>query len=146
MEQKTREIMDGIRGLSFFFRKRKNPDFCGTGARDITLSQLDLMAYLYEHKRVKMSDLAKHTGVKMPSMTDTISRLSEMNMVKREHDEEDRRTVWVSITKEMEKTVRKHIEKKDEEMSELMDVLTESEKTAVIGIIAKLKNKLERMQ
>jgi hypothetical protein len=31
-------------------------------------------------------------------------------------------------------------------MSELMDVLTESEKTAVIGIIAKLKNKLERMQ
>jgi DNA-binding MarR family transcriptional regulator len=79
-------------------------------------------------------------------MTDTISRLSEMNMVKREHDEEDRRTVWVSITKEMEKTVRKHIEKKDEEMSELMDVLTESEKTAVIGIIAKLKNKLERMQ
>jgi DNA-binding MarR family transcriptional regulator len=146
MEKKTEEILDGIRAISVFFRKRKSPGFFGTGVRDITISQLDLMAYLYEHKRVKMSDLAKHTGVKMPSMTDTIGRLVDMKMVKREHDEEDRRTVWVSITKDVEKMVCKHIVQKNEEVSQLMEVLTEQEKSTVINILAKLKNKLERVQ
>ena len=146
MEKKTEEIMEGIRAVSFFFRKKRNHAFFGPEARDITISQLDLMAYLYEHKKAKMSDLAKHTGVKMPSMTDTISRLVDMKMVKREHDEEDRRTVWVSITKDVEKMVCKHIAQKNGEISELMEVLTEQEKTMVINILAKLKTKLERVQ
>jgi len=42
---------------------------------NMTIAQLDTMAYLYEHKKAKMSELAKNAGVKMPTMTDMINKL-----------------------------------------------------------------------
>jgi DNA-binding MarR family transcriptional regulator len=92
-----------------------------------------------------MSELSKNAGVKMPTMTDMINKLIKTGLVKREHDEKDRRTVWVSITKDVEKMVAFHLNKRDESIASIMKVLTEHEKEQAVTILKKLVNSLERM-
>jgi DNA-binding MarR family transcriptional regulator len=119
--------------------------FFKLGVMNMTISQLDTMAYIFEHKKAKMSELAKNAMVKMPTMTDMINKLIKAGTVKREHDEKDRRTVWVSITKDVEKMVAFHLNKRDESIASLMKALTEDEKKQSVGILKKLVNSPERM-
>lgn len=145
MEQYVREIISSMRGLQKYFKNRApKGHFFHTGVMDMTLAQLDTMAYLYEHKRAKMSELANNAGVKLPTMTDMINKLVKLGAAKREHDEADRRTVWVSITKDVEKMVYSHMKKRDEAIARIMDVMSEHEKMQVAGILKKVVNSLER--
>lgn len=144
MDQIVKEIMECARNMAGFIKGKKNPHFMASGVKDLTLSQLDLMAYLYEHKKAKMSDLAKHTGVKMPSMTETINKLVSLGVLKREHDEKDRRTVWVSVTKDVEKMVCGHIKTKETWVSNIMEALTAQEKKQALNILQKIQKKMEK--
>ena len=144
MDETVKEIMECMRSLMAAAKPQKGAHFMKSGVSDLTLSQLDLMAYLYEHKRVKMSDLAKHAGVKMPSMTETVNKLVSLKVLQREHDEKDRRTVWVSVTKNVEKMVCAHIRSKEEQFSGIMGVLTSQEKKQALNILKKIQKKMER--
>jgi DNA-binding MarR family transcriptional regulator len=144
MDSTVKEIMECMRAVSGFAKAKKSPHFMSSGVKDLTLAQLDLMAYLYEHKKAKMSDLAKQAGVKLPSMTETVNKLVSLGVLKREHDEKDRRTVWVHVTKDVEKMVCGHIKTKEEEFSKVMEVLTEKEKEQALNILKKIRKKMER--
>lgn len=145
MDQNSRQIIDSIREMQKYFKSKAPHDrFFKMGVMNMTLSQLDTMAYLYEHKRAKMSELSKNAGVKMPTMTDMINKLLKSGLVKREHDEKDRRTVRVSITKNVEKMVAFHLKKRDEAVASIMKVLSEEEKTQAVNILKKLVKSLER--
>jgi MarR family transcriptional regulator, organic hydroperoxide resistance regulator len=146
MDQYAREIIGSIRSMQRAMKNQAPKNhFFKMGVMNMTVSQLDTMAYLYEHKKAKMSELAKNAMVKMPTMTDMINKLIKAGTVKREHDEKDRRTVWVSITKDVEKMVAFHLNKRDESIASLMKVLNEDEKKQAVGILKKLVNSLERM-
>jgi len=144
MDETVKQIMGCMMAVSGIAKKRKSPHFMHSGVKDLTLAQLDLMAYLYEHKKAKMSDLAKHSGVKLPSMTETVNKLVSLGVLKREHDEKDRRTVWVHVTKDVEKMVCGHIKTKEEEFSKIIGVLTDKEKEQALAILKKLLKKMER--
>jgi MarR family transcriptional regulator, organic hydroperoxide resistance regulator len=146
MDRYAREIISSIRGMQKAMKNQApKAHFFKLGVMNMTISQLDTMGYLYEHKKAKMSELAKNAGVKMPTMTDMIDKLKKCGLVKREHDDKDRRTVWVSITKDVEKMVAFHLNKRDESIASIMKVLTEDEKKQAATILKKLVNSLERM-
>ncbi len=144
MDELTKELVIMLKSMSPFAKGRKVQSPFKGGVKDITISQLNLMAFLYEKKKAKMSELAKFAEVKLPSMTDTVNRLVGMGLLKREHDEKDRRTVWVHITKNVEKMVCGHIKQKDDEVSGLMSVLSTEEKKQALNILKKLKKYMER--
>jgi DNA-binding MarR family transcriptional regulator len=145
MEQYAREIISSIRAMQKHFKgNAPKGHFFRKGVMDLTIAQLDTMAYLYEHKKAKMSEMAKNAGVKMPTMTDMVNKLVNMGIVKREHDERDRRTVWVHITKNVEKMVFSHLKQRDEAVAGIMDVLTVEEKKHAAAILKKIVNSLER--
>jgi DNA-binding MarR family transcriptional regulator len=144
MDETVKQIMEALRAVSGFAKAKKSPHFMASGVKDLTLAQLDLMAYLYEHKKAKMSDLAKQAGVKLPSMTETVNKLVSLGVLKREHDEKDRRTVWVHVTKDVEKMVCGHIKTKEQEFSNVMEALTEKEKEQTLNILKKIRKKMER--
>jgi DNA-binding MarR family transcriptional regulator len=145
MEQSVKEIINSIRGMQKYFKNRApKGHLFRAGVMDMTIAQLDTMAYLYEHKRAKMSELANNAGVKMPTMTDMVNKLVNTGMVKRERDERDRRTVWVHITKNVEKMVFSHLKQRDEAIAGIMDVLTVDEKKHAAAILKKIVNSLER--
>lgn len=146
MDANVKQILESLKCIGGFAKGKKTQSFFGTDVKELTLSQLDLMAYLYEHKKEKMSALAKYAGVKMPSMTETVNKLVALGVVKREHDEKDRRTVWVYVTKDVEKMVCGHINNKNKMIIKLLDVLTAQEKTQLAAIMKKIEKKIEKEQ
>jgi len=147
MDDKTKKIIGTIHEISKNFGKRKVPKFfVKDKVCHLTLGQMSLLAYLYENKKAKMSELAENAGVTMPTMTEMVNKLVSANILTREHDEKDRRTVWVYITKEAEKKVNLHIEERNKRISELIKCLTSQEKDQLIDILTKIKNKFERMK
>lgn len=146
MDQNSKEIVESIRSMQKAMKNQApKSHFFKLGVMNMTLSQLDTMAYIYEHKKAKMSELSKNAGVKMPTMTDMVDKLTKTGLVKREHDEKDRRTVWVSITKETEKMVAFHLKKRDESVASILKVLSAEEKKQAALILKKIVNSLERM-
>ena len=144
MDETVIQIMRTVKAISGIVKKQKGPHFMESGVKDLTLSQLDLLAYLFENKKAKMSDLAKNAGVKMPSMTETVNRLVSLGVLKREHDEKDRRTVWVYLNKEVERMVQSHIKIKEKQFTMIFDVLSETEKKQALNILKKIQKKMER--
>ena len=55
---------------------------------------------MLSHRPYTLKELATSHAVSSPTMSSTVSTLEERGWVKREHDQEDRRVVWVSITPE----------------------------------------------
>jgi DNA-binding MarR family transcriptional regulator len=146
MDNVSREIIGSIRCMQRFFKnKGQAAHFFKPGVMNLTLSQLDTMAYIFEHKKAKMSELAKNSGVKMPTMTDAVDKLMKAGMVKREHDEKDRRTVWISISKDVEKMVAMHLKMRDEAVAKILRALDDEEKMQASKILKKIVNSLERM-
>lgn len=144
MDETVIQIMRTVKAISGMVKRQKGPHFLESGVKDLTLSQLDLLAYLFENKKAKMSDLAKNAGVKMPSMTETVNRLVALGVLKREHDEKDRRTVWVYLNKEVERMVQSHIKNKEKQFTMIFDVLSENEKKQALNILKKIQKKMER--
>ncbi|NTV53060.1 MAG: MarR family transcriptional regulator [Candidatus Firestonebacteria bacterium] len=64
----------------------------------LTIAQVHILYYLREHGPAAMTDLAKRTGVALPTMTVTINRLAKSGKVGRLQDAVDRRVVKVHIT------------------------------------------------
>lgn len=145
MEQCVREIITSIRAMQKYFKnKAPRGHFFEKGVMNMTIAQLDTMGYLYEHKKAKMSELARNAGVKMPTMTDMVNKLLKCGLVKREHDDKDRRTVWISITKDVEKIVAGHMRQRDEAVAGIMVALSQEEKRQAANILKKVVNSLER--
>jgi DNA-binding MarR family transcriptional regulator len=146
MEKDARQILECVREMNKAMHKMlktsKSKGFMGMGMKELTMAQLETMAYLYEHKNVKMSELANHAGVKMSTMTDMIDRLNKIGLVERKHDEKDRRSITVSITKKLQSKVYGHIKDHDEQLSKVMDCLTKIEKQWAVKILTKMTDAL----
>ncbi|MDE1819314.1 MAG: MarR family transcriptional regulator [Euryarchaeota archaeon] len=67
-------------------------------ARGMTLPQVFLLAGLVENARIPVTRWAEVTGSSPSTTTALLDGLEDAGLVRREHDEEDRRQVLVSLT------------------------------------------------
>jgi DNA-binding MarR family transcriptional regulator len=147
MDTFSKQILELIRKMQKAMKnKMPKKHFFKIGASNLTISQIEILDYLFEHKKAKMSDLAKNAGVKMPTITELVDKLLQCGFVVREHDENDRRCVWISISKNVEKMVNFHIKKRNDDITKMMKVLSEDEKKQAVVILQKIVNSLERME
>lgn len=65
---------------------------------NLTMAQLKVMFVLHHHGPTRVTDLAEALGVSPPSITGTLDRLVEEQLVERRHDTTDRRLVITSLT------------------------------------------------
>lgn len=146
MEKHARQILECVKEMNKAIHKllksTRHKGFLGMGMKDLTVAQLETMTYLYEHKNAKMSELANHAGVKMSTMTNMIDRLNKIGLVERKHDEKDRRSITVSITKKLQSKVYGHIKDHDEQLGKIMDCLTKIEKQWAVKILTKMTDAL----
>lgn len=104
----------------------------------ITLQQYTTMEFIHQMGVTKMSDLAKAINLQMSSATGMIDRLIKQDLVKRERSEEDRRTVFVDLTKKGYKVLKEIHEQKQQSIQKLFSKLSANERTQYLDIIEKL--------
>lgn len=90
------EELQGLLGLfkqkmSELYRKETSTLHC-------SMSHLEILHYINEHKNPTMKDIASHLRITPPSVTTMIDGMVEHKLVKREHATGDRRSVRIVLT------------------------------------------------
>lgn len=79
-----------------------------------------------------VSELAEALGVSSPAVTQLVDRLAEIGMVRRRHDEEDRRRVLVEFVPGMQEIARGILERRRAQLSGAVERMTGEEARAFL--------------
>jgi len=144
MDIQAKELMTLLGDIFQHIRRNKQLNVFKDEIRHMTLVHMELLGYLHQKKKAKMSELANFAKVKMPAMTEMISKLVKYGCVKRTHSETDRRSVYVQITKATETQVKKHMEERLRFFNNLLIDFSKEEKDKLIKILKKVKDRIEK--
>ncbi|MBN6188946.1 MarR family transcriptional regulator [Aneurinibacillus sp. BA2021] len=106
--------------------------------QDIGISPLLVLSKLKEHERLKPSELASKLGLTPGAITNIADKLIAKHYAVREHDADDRRVVYVTITDEGRKILDKAQEASHKIQLELFEAISKSEQQQLLHIYQKL--------
>jgi len=99
---------------------------------ELTLPQLRTLNLLHDGPK-RMSDVASHLGVGLPSVTAMIDRLLEKALVEREHSAIDRRVVLCRLTAQGRQEVERFLRIRSAHVQEMASCLSDSELEVVVN-------------
>lgn len=144
MDEITKNLVKSLKEMTQLVRKRKPGMPFDNTVKQLTLAQAEVLIYLCEHKKAKMSDIAKEANVKLPTMTEIVDKLVKNGFLKRERDDTDRRNVWITIADNIKNKTKKIIQSHDRYIEKILSALTMEEKKQAINIINKIINNLKK--
>lgn len=106
----------------------------------ITSNQLGTLR-MVAGEGMRVSDIARHLGVKVPSATEQIIRLEHAGLVRRTPDPEDSRGVRVTLTPDGSRKLAVETERRASLLSKLLAQLAEPDREklqAALPVIAKV--------
>ena len=98
MEKQLIEYLSILRDFGSIYREKiinGNPKL----KTDLKLSQIKALYAFRDNDCLSMKELAANIGVKMPNMTMMVDSLTKEGIAERDRDKEDRRKVFVRLTK-----------------------------------------------
>ena len=122
-----------------FFKKAINP-------LDMTLSPIQMftMCFIAENNNPTISDIAQNNQVSLPTQTQQIDRLVELQLLERLNDPNDRRVIRLQITEKGLDAIKTVHHLRTKALTEIMDVLSEKELEDFNNAIKKVIVKLEK--
>ena len=112
----------------------------------ITCQQFLVLEHLSHRKECKMNELVTSIQTSFSSATAMIDRLVNHGLARRLRGKEDRRTVFVSITKKGHEILDEVYLQKKEGIVQLFQRLSAEERKTYLDIIEKLVNKLSSVK
>lgn len=109
-------------------------------SRDISLTSASTMSTLGRTGPRRLTDLAAVEGVAQPSMTSLVTGLERAGLVERRTDPTDRRVVLVALTEAGEQRLRTSREAGAEWFGDLVDRLSEADRTALANALPALNH------
>lgn len=109
-----------------------------TSALHCSISHLEILHYISQHKNPTMKELAGHLRITPPSVTTMIDAMVEHRLVKRENAAGDRRSVRILLTPQAKKLHLTLQKKKNAMLATLLKKLTAEQKQQLSEIIRTL--------
>ena len=116
----------------FYLRPSMNGAAAGLSSSEFFA--LDLVG---RNGKCTMTELAKGCGLMLSSMTGVVDRLVDKEYVERVGDEEDRRRVWVELSKKGQKVYQELLEAEMEMIISIMDSLEPDEQDMLLRVLGK---------
>ncbi|WP_163192356.1 MarR family winged helix-turn-helix transcriptional regulator [Clostridium thermarum] len=113
---------------------------------NLTAPQGMLIGILAKHGEMKVSDLSVELGLSNSTVSGIIDRLEKQGLVERTRSEEDRRVVYVSVTKETKKNTEEHFKCVEREFEAMVSEATPEELDEILKGLAVLERVLHRKQ
>lgn len=107
--------------------------------RSISMSHLLLMTLLDTHGSMPMSRVAELLGCSLPTATGIVSRMEERGLVAREHDNEDRRVVTLSLSEEGAGEIRELQHSRRQRMATALTHLSDPEREQLLASVRALR-------
>lgn len=112
---------------------------------ELSTTHLGILNMLHEDG-VRVSEIAKHMGIKMPSATEALKRLGGAGLATRAADPDDSRVVLIHITPEGEEARTRGNRERDERIAEVLSSMSHDDLAALeraSGAIARLSDKFQ---
>lgn len=106
----------------------------------LTLPQMHTLEVLGSTGRLRMKELAEKMGVTTGSLTVLVDRLVKAELVVREPNEHDRRSIMVGLTAEGEALFQEHHDLHNQLTHELVNALEPEETESLLRILAKINS------
>jgi DNA-binding MarR family transcriptional regulator len=87
------------------------------------------------HDGVRVGEIARNLGVKVPSATEQIIKLEKADLVRRDPDPDDSRAVRVVLTAEGRAAVDSANERRNAVMAKILVTLSDSERQALAAAL-----------
>lgn len=101
---------------------------------ELSAAQLSTLKMLL-HDGVRVGEIARNLGVKVPSATEQIIKLEKSGLVRRDPDPHDSRAVQVVLTTEGRAAVASANERRNAVMAEILVALSDSERQALAAAL-----------
>lgn len=138
LAQKFIEVMFKTSRL---FRERMN---YSTQFAQLSFLQIQTLTYLKMHNNAQMGEIAEHLHIELPSATSLLNKLVTLQLVKRQHDEKDRRLVRVVLTEEGSALLALAKKEKETHVKKMLSYLTDEEQHEFLRLIEKLNERIEK--
>ena len=134
----AQEFRESLR-LGVYMFRRLDPE------GELTAAQLSLLSMISDGG-LRVGDIAKNLGIKVPSATEQIIKLGRLGLVSRQPDANDSRAVQVVITKAGTAAVESANQRRNAMVAELLQELSSDEieqLAAALPIISKLNSSFQ---
>jgi DNA-binding MarR family transcriptional regulator len=134
----AQEFRESLR-LGVYLFRRLDPE------GELTAAQLSLLSMISDGG-LRVGDIAKNLGIKVPSATEQIIKLERAGLVSRQPDVNDSRAVQVVITKAGSAAVESANQRRNAMVAELLQELSSDEVqqlAAALPIISKLNSSFQ---
>ncbi|MFE4195707.1 MarR family winged helix-turn-helix transcriptional regulator [Paenarthrobacter sp. NPDC056912] len=134
----AQEFRESLR-LGVYMFRRLDPE------GELTAAQLSLLSMISDGG-LRVGDIARNLGIKVPSATEQIIKLDRAGLVSREPDPDDSRAVQVVITEAGTAAVESANHRRNAMVAELLQDLTEQEiehLAAALPVISKLNSSFQ---
>ena len=99
---------------------------------EITPPQFQALLYLVKEEDLTIGELSKRMYLACSTITDLVDRMEKNKMVKRVRDDKDRRVVRVSVLEKGHKIIEKVLTARREYLRNILDDLSEEQKTFIL--------------
>ncbi|WP_275776760.1 MarR family transcriptional regulator [Paenarthrobacter sp. Y-19] len=134
----AREFREALR-LGVYMFRRLDPE------GDLTAAQLSLLSMISDGG-LRVGDIAKNLGIKVPSATEQIIKLERAGLVTRRPDPDDSRAVQVAITDAGTAAVESANQRRNAMVAELLQGLSAQEieqLAAALPVISKINSSFQ---
>ena len=126
------QLNDLLPGLDKYFKLPHSDTFSGI---KVTVQQYLALDKLARKGKCMMSDLSSALNIALSTMTELADRLVKKDLITKVRDAEDRRVVWVNFTEKGTRIFQELKEKKQENISAILNKLSQAERKALVGIL-----------
>ncbi|WP_144662163.1 MarR family winged helix-turn-helix transcriptional regulator [Paenarthrobacter nicotinovorans] len=134
----AQEFREALR-LGVYMFRRLDPE------GDLTAAQLSLLSMISD-AGLRVGDIAKNLGIKVPSATEQIIKLERAGLVTRQPDPDDSRAVQVAITPAGHAAVEAADQRRNAMVAELLQGLSQEEidqLAAALPVISKINSSFQ---
>lgn len=149
VQNKSKEFLNSIAKIKkLAHREKKSKDFYPMMLFTLKIIKSDNEKYTNndEYYGMKTSDLTKLLCITKPATSKMLNLLEENQYIERSSNKNDRRVVYVKITKEGEEFLRKQNEKFENLTCQLIEKMGEEDIDNLIRLFGKLYDAIEELQ
>ncbi|MDK2946085.1 MarR family winged helix-turn-helix transcriptional regulator [Geotoga petraea] len=140
MENKALEIVKNLKGIMDLFRKAVKNE---VKDKNLTSSQVMVIAILSHRKEMKTSELSKELGLSNSTVSGIVDRLEEKKLIERIRSKEDRRVIKVRVNKEFKTSMASKYMDVEEKITNIINKSPKEDIDFILKGLENLKKLLE---
>jgi len=136
--EKLKKFSSSVKGIAKQFKKScfNSPKF------ECSIKDINLIEFLHKNKRT-MGEIAEETNLTPGSVTTLISHFIDKGLVEREYDKNDRRKIYIVLTKQGNNIGDALDENHKEVTEKILNTLSDDEQDKLIELMGKVNSKLK---